>query len=224
MDKLNKDLLNASRSLKLGKVRMLLAQGADVNTLDISRGFTPLHWAASEWQNKDNHRVYVVSYLVEKGASIETSDKSGMTPLLSAARSGHLDVVQYLFKKGANLFHKDFEDNTVLHLSAIDGDIKLVNLCISQGVEINAINKLGSTALHKAAWCGHFEAVKCLIEKGADAAILNNDKKTALDEAIKNKRQDIVDYLKEFELSNTEMISLESAIKTELISDNLFKF
>jgi len=43
----------------------------------------------------------VVKLLLEKGAALETKDKSGRTPLSLAARRSHEAVVKLLLEKGA---------------------------------------------------------------------------------------------------------------------------
>ena len=54
--------------------------------------------------------IDLVSYLLDSGADINDPGGihcGGVTPLIDAANSGHMDIVQLLVQRGADLFHKD---------------------------------------------------------------------------------------------------------------------
>ncbi len=63
----------------------------------------------------------MLQLLLDKGANIETKDKDGWTPLLSATVNGHEAVVQLLLDKGANIEAKDKDGWTPLLLAAENG-------------------------------------------------------------------------------------------------------
>ena len=56
-------------------------------------------------------------YLLEKGANIEVEDSNGWTPLIFAAKYGHLDVVKYLLERGANIEAKDKNGRSAVTLT-----------------------------------------------------------------------------------------------------------
>jgi ankyrin repeat protein len=56
-------------------VRLLLENGAELESKDDNFGRTPLSWAAG------NRHEAVIKLLVEKGAELESKDKDGTTPL-----------------------------------------------------------------------------------------------------------------------------------------------
>ena len=87
------------------KVKRLLAQGMDVNSLS-SSGYTPLHISAG----LDKRRV--TKLLVINGAIINARDASGQTPLHLSARRGHLRMVKFLLSQGANPSIRDRSDRT----------------------------------------------------------------------------------------------------------------
>jgi ankyrin repeat protein len=60
-------------------------------------GFTALHHAA------ERGRSEVVSYLLEKGADVNSADGLCWTPLHLAAEQGHLPVVKQLVRAGAKV-------------------------------------------------------------------------------------------------------------------------
>jgi ankyrin repeat protein len=60
-------------------VKLLLENGADMESVDGTYGLAPLSWAA-----KNGHEA-VVKLLLEKGADVESEDDVGQTPLSWAA-------------------------------------------------------------------------------------------------------------------------------------------
>jgi uncharacterized protein len=63
---------------QLEAVKMLVDLGGDVNQAN-EMGLAPLHGAAFRWSDE------VITYLVEKGAKLDTKDKVGRTPLAWAS-------------------------------------------------------------------------------------------------------------------------------------------
>ncbi|KAF9784163.1 hypothetical protein IL306_008316 [Fusarium sp. DS 682] len=82
-------------------VRLLLDQGAHIDTADKVEGQTPLLLAAQ------SGRESMVKLLLEKGADIEAKDEGGQTPLLLAAERGHEAIIKLLLDRGAYIKAKD---------------------------------------------------------------------------------------------------------------------
>ena len=87
-------LFEAIRKKDLSRINRAIQESADVNRICPPPGeSTPLMWASSE---------KMVSLLLEAGADPNKSAK-GKTPLISAARSGHLGIVKQLIAAGADI-------------------------------------------------------------------------------------------------------------------------
>jgi len=99
------DLHVAAKQGNVKKVKRLLAQGMDVNSLS-SSGYTPLHISAG----LDKRRV--TKLLVSNGAKINVRNSSGRTPLHLSAGRGHLKMVKFLLSRGANPSTKDRSGRT----------------------------------------------------------------------------------------------------------------
>jgi ankyrin repeat protein len=78
-------------------VGYLLSRKADVNHRD-EMGRTPLHWAAAVPHDKleGQNRVRMVKFLLEHGASRESVDNDGLTPMALAQMAGYQDVITVL--------------------------------------------------------------------------------------------------------------------------------
>ncbi|NWI70896.1 ASB12 protein, partial [Todus mexicanus] len=79
---------------RVGSVRVLLAHGAEVDSLDV-KAQTPLFTAVS-----NGHRE-CVKLLLDAGASPTGSVYNNCSPLLIAARDGNADILRQLLDRGA---------------------------------------------------------------------------------------------------------------------------
>ena len=70
------------------------------------------------------------------GATIDTLDGDGITPLLHAAFTGKLDVVKFLLSKGANVNHRDGEGGMALQNAAFNGHVGVVRILIEAGADV----------------------------------------------------------------------------------------
>jgi ankyrin repeat protein len=89
-------------------VKLLVENGAPVS---VSTGWSPLHYAAFE------NRPAVIKYLLSKDAKKDALAPNGFTPLMLAARNGHLDAAIVLLYADADVGIKGPAGETALSIA-----------------------------------------------------------------------------------------------------------
>ena len=98
-------LMIAAIKGNVGAVKALLAKEVQVN----QTGWTALHYAASVGSDE------IVKMLLEASAYIDAESTNGTTPLMMAARGGHVSTVKLLLDEGADPTLKNY-----IGLNALD--------------------------------------------------------------------------------------------------------
>uniref|UniRef100_A0A8C3XUM8 Ankyrin repeat domain 17 n=1 Tax=Chelydra serpentina TaxID=8475 RepID=A0A8C3XUM8_CHESE len=99
------------------------------------------------------------------GRQPEHESEGGRTPLMKAARAGHVCTVQFLISKGANVNRTTANnDHTVLSLACAGGHLAVVELLLAHGADPTHRLKDGSTMLIEAAKGGHTSVVCYLLD------------------------------------------------------------
>lgn len=62
----------------------------------------------------------VLDMLIKRGAKFDEQDEIGDTPLLLAAKNGHVEIVQELIRKGANVNHRNHEGHDAWYYAIED--------------------------------------------------------------------------------------------------------
>lgn len=120
-------LMIAAFKANKAAVEALIAADAEVNR----PGWTALHYAASIGNNE------IVSMLLEASAYIDAESPNQTTPLMMAARGGHILTVKLLLDEGADATLKNDQG-----LSAVDLARQFNHMDIVEGLTYR-INRLG---------------------------------------------------------------------------------
>ena len=85
--------------------------------------------------------VLIVGLLVIAGwgwaASVASQSKYGSTPLMEAAKYGHVQTLSILIKAGADVNAADGRGVTPLWLAAQNGHVETVTILIEAGADVN---------------------------------------------------------------------------------------
>ena len=145
------------------KLKQLISQGHNINSVGSLTRRTPLHHACTRGWTE------IIDLLLDYSAdvNINTSDNQG-TPLHMACDSGRLDVVKKLTSvEDCNLNISMVYNHTPLMVAARKGRYPIVKHLVSQKkCELNSASVSGRTALMAASEEGHVEVVRTLVEAG----------------------------------------------------------
>ncbi|KAK5645048.1 hypothetical protein RI129_006348 [Pyrocoelia pectoralis] len=134
--------------------KMLLNGGVGLEAKD---GFSPLLFAASYGQ------AAVLKMFIERGASLDATDKLGKTSLYFAASKGYLLTVRVLLNHGAAINHSS-KNGTALFTAVQNEHIGTVKLLLQKGADVSKTDYLNRTALSFAACGNNIEILTLLLD------------------------------------------------------------
>lgn len=98
-----------------------------------------------------------------------------MSPLMVAAKAGHLDIVKFLLDGGAQVNVCNYHGLTPLIMALQCGHHEIAKLLLQHGADPNVLNMDGISALMHAVEKGYPDLVLLLLEAGADSNIVNQN-------------------------------------------------
>ncbi len=126
VDARNIALVEASLKGRVGAVRAILDQGANVNARG-SNGSTALMMAC--WWG----HLEVARLLLDRGANVNAKSPDGYTALMEACRFGRFEVAKLLLKRGADVHTKTETGKTARTFASEKGHKNLQSLLLSHG-------------------------------------------------------------------------------------------
>ena len=126
----------------LNIVQFILSEyDGDANFEFNAKGTRPIHVAVSggHWG--------VVKALIEHGASVNSADKRGQTPLLLACRHDQLEIAELLIDQGAKVNVAKTNGTTILHMASAFAGPELFQLILNNNACCTVVNSKGETPL-----------------------------------------------------------------------------
>ena len=137
----------------------------------------------------------VVGTLISHGASINTRDKEGQTPLHRGVHSGNETVVNSLIQAGASVDAKDRFFRTPLDRAARRNDEAVAETLLCNGASLDIIDCEGRTPLFSAVEGSTVNMVNMMLDRGASMDVRDSDGRTPLFSAIEGSSVDIVNMM-----------------------------
>ena len=193
-DSLNDALEQAVWDNNTAQLLQLLREEIDVNRLNQTDGYAPIHWAV------ERSLTEVLKILLDHGADVNlmTSNAIGKdrTALHMAAELGDPEVIQLLLEYGADVGATTSYGETPLHgVRLFVKNIEVVQQLVESGANVNAETTFGATPLHSASILGSAQIVILLIERGAEINRENKRGLTPLHHAADYGHEDVVKVL-----------------------------
>jgi ankyrin repeat protein len=172
-------------------VDLLLEKGAAVDLPDERGGTTPL--LAAIIGGEPEIAVLLIEKKADVNRKIKMGNVEGVSPLMLAAATGHLDLTRAIIDAGADLEARTRDGESALVLAAANGWAEGAALLLEKGADVNARMNNGWTALMRAAGRRRSDIVGMLLENKAEADLkATADGWTALMMAVYDNQPDIV--------------------------------
>ena len=192
-------------------VRVLVAAGADLRLRSQRDQITPIEHATSKdyreiaqvlraaleadrpSKQQANRRllaaaesgdVTAAALALRAGATLETRDARGRTPLLLAVAEDRLAVARLLVYLGADPDALDDQHDTPWLVTGVTGSVDMLEVLLPAGPDLTIPNRFGGTSLIPASERGHVAYVRRAVRTGIKVNHVNNLGWTALLEAV----------------------------------------
>lgn len=164
--------------LLLGSILMLRGQAWARHLLGFPTGTQLLVYGAMDGDPRE------IQQALAEGASPNTADADGNTPLIWAAKSDSDASVLMLLHAGADLSAPNKRGATPLFVAAMCGECRSAAVLLSRGANPNQYEPNIGTPLYVAAMFSNAEMVDLLLRYGADPNLGSADGRTALQPGI----------------------------------------
>ncbi len=144
-------LFEAVRNGNFAAVELLLANNADIHSIEDIQGSTPLLMAVNLGH------LEIGRALLDAGADPEIKGIFGQTPLIRAVIEGHHDLLALLLEYGAITDRRDESGNTAIMHAVEDNQIEMVKSLIYAGADTSLKNAGEMSLLKIAESMGHHE-------------------------------------------------------------------
>jgi len=166
IDKLNEELLKASKKGNANKVDYLIKLGAEVDVRG-DYGQTPLLIALIYEKN------LVARVLLENGADFRLKDVFGRNAIIYGAKCKDIELMKKFIKTKEDVNVEDELGFCPLWMAVLGGDSKMVEYLIEKGADIKVKSVAGITPLGIAIKNNDCEMVRVLIRNGSGFKFFN---------------------------------------------------
>ena len=199
-------LISAIKKGHFHVIRDLVDRGCNVNERDPTENRTPLMLCAVVEEEK--WALSVARLLIENGAKIWLTDKTGKNALMTACLNERQSLIEVLLQSlDFNLNAQDKFGCTVLHHSGLCGNIEICKIILNRllryDLPILVPNKENKTPVDCALELGYFECAELISE---DAKIQKRNWESKRREMERKRAEDREKFLKQFQKISTASV------------------
>jgi ankyrin repeat protein len=125
-----------------------------------------------------------VAIALRDGASIESVDDRGRTPLLLASAADHLEVARLLVVLGADPDAQDDQKDSAWLVTGVTGSVEMLEILLPAHPDLALRNRFGGVSIIPASERGHVDYVRRVVSTGINVNHVNDLGWTAMLEAI----------------------------------------
>ena len=141
---------------------------------------------------KDWKRVW---RMLDGGASVESADDAGTTPLMAAAMQGDPGVIRTLLKRHANANSRDLSGRTALFYAVQSGKMESIQAVLPFASNMDVIAMQGTELLKAALETGNMNIFETILERLPPTLEWTTSTRAALQEALQADLKDQVRLL-----------------------------
>ena len=119
----------------------------------------------------------VFQYALERGDAVNSTDNSGLTPLLHAANEGCVPFMRELVARGAKWTERDSSNRSLIMHAA---SVHAVRFALECGCSVTETDNEGRSIIHHAASNGRVEVMRLAMERGCSVDAEDGAKSTPL--------------------------------------------
>jgi ankyrin repeat protein len=123
--------------------------------------------------------------MLDTGASVETADEKGLTPLMAAAAQGNLAILRTLLERHASVDFTDLTGHSALHHAIAAGKLEAVQLLLPLISDLEAPSAAGNDLLTTALETGNKQIFQTVLERFPATLQWTAYTRRALDSALR---------------------------------------
>src|ERR1044072_5318353 len=154
-----------------------------ISNLEVKGPPTPNQVALVAAVSKEDWKT--VLPLLDAGASVETADESGVTPLMAAARQGNVEIIRNLLARHASLSFAAFDGRSALHYAIASRKLEAVQFLLPLIPSLDATTVGGNDLLTLALETGDMRIFQTVLERFPANLAWTSDTRRALEAALR---------------------------------------
>jgi ankyrin repeat protein len=103
--------------------------------------------------------------MLDAGASVETTDDTGVTPLMAAAMQGNVGILRTLLERHASVDSTDLDGRSALYYALTAGKLEAIQLLLPLVSNLEAVSAAGNDLLTMALETGDMKIFQTVLER-----------------------------------------------------------